>query len=58
MVRFLARFLLTFFAVTLAVAASPAYADKQYCTPEAYLPDRGLDEGVRRIDRRQAASVA
>ncbi len=40
MVRFLARFLLTFFAVTLAVAASPAYADKQYCTPEAYLPSQ------------------
>lgn len=36
MVRFLARFLFTFFAV----AASPAYADKQYCTPEAYLPSQ------------------
>jgi tetratricopeptide (TPR) repeat protein len=40
MVRFLTRFLLTFFAVTLAVAASPAHADKQYCTPEAYLPSQ------------------
>ena len=36
MVRFLARFLFTFFAV----AASPAFADKQYCTPEAYLPSQ------------------
>jgi tetratricopeptide (TPR) repeat protein len=40
MVRFLARFLFAFFALTLAVAASPAHADKQYCTPEAYLPSQ------------------
>jgi tetratricopeptide (TPR) repeat protein len=41
MVRFLARFLSTFLlAVTLAVAASSAFADKQYCTPEAYLPSQ------------------
>jgi len=32
------RFLIWFFAVTLAAAATPAHADKQYCTPEAYLP--------------------
>lgn len=38
--RLLASLFAAAFVVTFAAAAAPAYAEKQYCTPEAYLPSQ------------------